>query len=239
MKKIILLNILIFSLVVVVTAQTGKDARITVKKTSDFTVTGSGSAKEWSKAEWINLPLRTGNGKDLTTKFRTLYSDKGIYFLFDCLDNKLTSKMDADFLDLWTEDVVEVFLWTDESSPVYFEYEISPLGYELPLLISNEQGELLRWMPFHYEENRKVIHATAVRGGEKKSMADVKAWTAEFFFPWKIFKPLNNNVPKTGTTWRANMYRVDYDVNNRNSWTWQPVNKSFHDYERFGTLVFE
>lgn len=220
-------------------AQTGKDAKITVKKSGDFTVTGSGSAKEWSAAEWITLSLRAGSGKDLTTKMKTLYSDKGIYFLFDCLDKKLTSKMNADFLDLWTEDVVEVFLWTDESTPVYFEYEISPLGYELPLLISNEQGELLRWMPFHYEENRRVIHATEVRGGEKKSMSPVKAWTAEFFFPWKLLKPLDNNVPKPGTQWRANMYRVDYDDNNRNNWTWQPVTKNFHDYERFGTLIFE
>lgn len=238
MKKLFLSCIVILCAAGVY-SQTGKSAEVIVKKTNDFTVTGSGSAKEWSVTDWITLPLRSGNGKDLTTKAKTLYSDKGIYFLFDCLDNKLTSKMNADFMDLWTEDVVEVFLWTDESMPVYFEYEISPMGYELPLLISNEQGELLRWMPFHYEENRKVIHATSVRGGEKKSMAGVKAWTAEFFFPWKLLKPLNNNVPKSGTRWRANMYRVDYDENNRNSWTWQPVTKNFHDYERFGTFVFE
>lgn len=234
--KIRLLIAVLFVFANILSAQNGER---TVKKTTDFTVTGSGSAKDWNTAEWIILPLRSGTGKDLTTKMKTLYSDKGIYFLFDCLDKKLTSKMNADFLDLWTEDVVEVFIWPDESSPVYFEYEISPLGFELPLLISNDQGELLRWMPFHYEENRKVLHATAVRGGEKKSMAPVKAWTAEFFFPWKVMRPLNNNVPKSGTRWRANMYRVDYDDNNRNSWTWQPVTKNFHDYERFGTLIFE
>ncbi|HLP71439.1 MAG TPA: carbohydrate-binding family 9-like protein [Bacteroidales bacterium] len=234
--KIRLLIAVLFVFANILSAQNGER---TVKKTTDFTVTGSGSAKDWNTAEWIILPLRSGTGKDLTTKMKTLYSDKGIYFLFDCLDKKLTSKMNADFLDLWTEDVVEVFIWPEESSPVYFEYEISPLGFELPLLISNDQGELLRWMPFHYEENRKVLHATAVRGGEKKSMAPVKAWTAEFFFPWKVMRPLNNNVPKSGTRWRANMYRVDYDDNNRNSWTWQPVTKNFHDYERFGTLIFE
>jgi hypothetical protein len=234
--KIRLLIAVLFVFANILSAQNGER---TVKKTTDFTVTGSGSAKDWNTAEWIILPLRSGTGKDLTTKMKTLYSDKGIYFLFDFLDKKLTSKMNADFLDLWTEDVVEVFIWPEESSPVYFEYEISPLGFELPLLISNDQGELLRWMPFHYEENRKVLHATAVRGGEKKSMAPVKAWTAEFFFPWKVMRPLNNNVPKSGTRWRANMYRVDYDDNNRNSWTWQPVTKNFHDYERFGTLIFE
>lgn len=238
MKKILFCNLLILW-GLLLAGQTGKESSIVVKKTTDFNVSGSGNAGNWNSAEWITLPLRAGTGKEMTTRFKTLYSDKGIYFLFDCLDKKLTSKMDADFLDLWTEDVVEVFLWTDESSPVYFEYEISPLGYELPLLISNENGELLRWMPFHYEDNRKVLHATSVRGGEKKSMAQVSAWSAEFFFPWKLLRPLNNNVPKPGTKWRANMYRVDYDDNNRNNWTWQPVTKNFHDYERFGTLIFE
>ncbi|HEX2969376.1 MAG TPA: carbohydrate-binding family 9-like protein [Bacteroidales bacterium] len=222
-----------------VSGQQLKNNEMLIKKTKDFTITGDGSATDWNNTGWVNLELRSGNGRDMITKVKSLYSDKGIYFLFDCMDKKLTSKMDADFLDLWTEDVVEVFLWTDESMPVYFEYEISPLGYELPLLISNEKGELLRWMPFHYEDNRKVLHATSVRGGEKKSMAGVSAWTAEFFFPWKLLKPLNNNIPQPGTKWRANMYRVDYDDNNRNSWTWQPVTRNFHDYEKFGTIVFE
>lgn len=212
---------------------------IVVKKTNDFTVTGSGTAKDWDKAEWITLPLRAGNGKDLTTMVKVLYSEKGIYFLFDCRDKKLTSAMNADFMDLWIEDVVEVFLWSDEKYPYYFEYEISPLGFELPLLISNNDGELLRWMPFHYEENRKTIHATAVRGGEKKSNATVSGWTAEFLIPYKLLKPMDNNVPKPGMKWRANMYRVDYDDNSRNNWTWQPITKTFHDYKHFGTFVFE
>ena len=37
-------------------------------------------------------------------------------------------------MDLWNEDVFEVFLWTDERYPVYLEYEISPLNHELPIL---------------------------------------------------------------------------------------------------------
>jgi hypothetical protein len=236
MKKIVTLFLLSSFSLMALCQQPGE---IKIMKTNDFPVTGSGSAKNWDAAEWITLPLRAGSGKDLVTKAKVLYSDKGIYFLFDCMDHKLTSKMDADFLDLWTEDVVEVFLWTDENFPVYFEYEISPLGYELPLLISNNEGELLRWMPFHYEENRKTAHATAVRGGEKKSMAQVSGWTAEFFFPYKLLKPLNNYIPQSGSRWRANMYRVDYDDNSRNNWTWQPVTRNFHDYQHFGTFIFE
>ena len=214
-------------------------SEIVIKKSSDFTVTGSGSAKNWETTDWITLPLRSGTGAALTTKAKILYSDAGIYFLFDCRDNKLTTTMDADFLDLWKEDVVEVFLWTDESSPVYFEYEISPLNYELPILISNENFDLVRWMPFHYDADRKTIHATSVTGGEKKGNAVISGWTTEFFIPYKLLRPLKNIAPVSGTKWRGNMYRVDYDDNKRNSWSWQLTQKSFHDYQRFGTFIFE
>jgi hypothetical protein len=59
--------------------------------------------------------------------------------------------MQGDFLDLWNEDVVEAFFWTDESNPIYFEYELSPLNYELPILVPNNKGKFLGWLPWHYE----------------------------------------------------------------------------------------
>ena len=239
MKKLFALNLILFLPLLVCCQTTKTDSQnIMVKKSADFTVTGNGSAKNWDLTDWNVIAMRAGSG-ELTTKAKILYSDKGIYFLFECKDKKITSAMDADFLDLWKEDVVEVFLWTDESSPTYFEYEISPLNYELPILISNENGDLVRWMPFHYDPDRKTSHATAVKGGEKKSNAMISEWTTEFFIPYKLMRPLNNISPKPGTKWRANMYRVDYDDNTKTSWAWQVTSKSFHDYQKFGTLIFE
>ena len=84
-----------------------------------------------------------------------LYSEKGIYVLFDGTDKTLTATMREDFLDLWTEDVFECFFWTDEKHPIYFEYEISPLGHELPILIPNLDGTFLGWRPWHYEGDEK------------------------------------------------------------------------------------
>jgi hypothetical protein len=55
----------------------------------------------------------------------------------EATDQVLTATLQEDFLDLWKEDVFEFFLWPDERQTVYFEYEISPLGVELPILIPN------------------------------------------------------------------------------------------------------
>ena len=61
----------------------------------------------------------------------------------ECLQQSVFERgLDIDFFDQLF-DVFEVFLWTDEKQPIYFEYEISPLGYELPILVPNFGGKFL------------------------------------------------------------------------------------------------
>lgn len=210
-----------------------------VKSTSEFEVTGDGSNPAWEKADWTPLHKRSSEGHSYEARFKVLYSKKGIYFLMDGTDSKLTASFTQDFEDLWTEDVYEVFLWTDERYSIYFEYEISPLNYELPILVPNFGGEFLGWRPWHYDGERKIRKATAVRGGPKKSGAAIQGWSAEFFIPYEVLTPLQNVPPKPGTLWRANFYRVDHDGEERTSWMWSRVEGRFHEYEQFGTLEFE
>lgn len=211
-----------------------------VELTDDFIITGEGNATNWQKASWLHLIQGKKNNADVSkiTKVKILYSRTGIYFLFYCQDEKLTATMDSDFMDLWEEDVVEVFLLPDEKQSAYLEYELSPLNHELAILVSNVDGELYRWAPFHYEPNRKTRHATSVSGGKKESLGDISAYIAEFFIPYKLLHPLNNIFPTSGTQWRANFYRIDYDKESV-QWSWQPTGKTNHEYEKFGTLYFK
>ncbi len=144
--------------------------------------------------------------------------------------------MKADNLNLWEEDVVEVFLWTDENFPVYFEYELSPYNFELPIMVPNNNGKFLGWLPWHYEGERRTQHATSVIHNNGK---DISAWVAEFFIPYKLLAPLSNVPPQSGTKWRANMYRIDYDKGSEVPFFWQKVTGTFHEYRKFGTFVFE
>jgi len=222
----------------VLMAQSSQPGSMVIKKCQDFRVTGNGSSEAWKNAEWVSL---TQQGPDISpyqTKAKVLSSGTGIYFLFDCEDKKLTSKMKGDNLDLWNEDVVEVFLWTEETFPVYFEYEISPLNYELPIMVPNYKGSFLGWLPWHYEGDRKIQHATSAAGGKRKSGAAVTGWIAEFFIPYKVLAPLPKLPPVSGTKWRANMYRIDYDQGSSH-YAWQKTGKSFHEYNSFGTFIFE
>ncbi len=213
--------------------------KITVKKCDDFTVTGKGGAPAWSTTDWVKLNRRPNGKHDYTAQFKLLYSKTGVYVLFDGTDKTLTATMEEDFLDLWNEDVFECFFWTDEKHSVYFEYEISPLGYELPILVPNLDGRFLGWRPWHYDGERKIQKKVSATGGANTSMASVSGWRAEVFIPYELLKPLHNVPPKSGTQWRANFYRVDYDDGQSTAWDWARVGPSFHEFKKFGTLVFE
>jgi hypothetical protein len=210
---------------------------VTVKKCSDFKITGNGSSNQWTGTEWINLSPQEGAVSQYITRVKVLYSETGIYFLFSCADKKITSSMKADNLNLWEEDVVEVFLWPDESFPVYFEYELSPANYELPIIVPNKKGNFLGWLPWHYDGERKTQHMTKIIKENDGKGDAVSGWVAEFFIPFKLLTPLIQTPPVAGNKWRANMYRIDYD-NGQVPFSWQKTETTFHEFNKFGTFIF-
>jgi len=209
------------------------DSSIPVVKCIDFELTGDGSNAEWNKTKWQSL-TQHGTTSPYSTRFKILYSDSGIYCLYDCEDSKISATMKGNNLDLWNEDVIEAFFWADESVPVYFEYELSPLNYELVLIVPNYKGRFLGWIPWHYEGSRMTRHAVSVKTENDK----VVRWFGEFYIPYELMRPMVPAIPESGTKWRANFYRIDYD-DTPGGWSWMPVVKNFHDYLMFGTIEFQ
>ncbi len=217
------------------TSATNDSGNLTIIRTPDFEITGNGSSTEWSKAEWENIPQRSNDKVSYITKAKVLYSGRGIYFLFYCEDKIITATMQGDNLNLWEEDVVEVFLMPDEKFPLYFEYQLSPLNYELTLLIPNLDGDFLGWLPWKYEGERRARRKTIII---KDDGGYVKGWMAEFFIPFKLMEPLITSPPQAGEQWKANMYRLDYDQGPAR-FSWQKTDIHFHEPRNFGTITFK
>jgi hypothetical protein len=230
----ILLFLFGFAFEIPLHAQTGDSTILSISRTKDFIISGDGKADSWKTEKWVILPKHEGKGPAYETKMKILYSDSGIYCLYYCQDSVLTSTLMMDFSDLYNEDVVEAFFWPDEDIPVYFEYEVSPNNYELPLLVPNIRGNYMGWLPNHYVGNRKTRHLTRVT----KQADGTIVWTAEFFIPYDLLKPIIKTVPSKNTRWRGNFYRIDYD-HGGTGWSWQSTRTDFHDYEHFGTLLFK
>jgi hypothetical protein len=165
-------------------SQSQKIVPLVVRKCSDFDLTGKEDNHEWSKTEWNYLTKLDEGGKIYTTKFKILYSAKGVYVLFDGDDDKISTEYDKDFADLFKGDVYEVFFHTDPNTPVYFEYEINQLNKELVLLMPKINGSAYGWIPWHYEKERAVKKMVNVMGGKMISNATITSWSAELFFPY-------------------------------------------------------
>jgi hypothetical protein len=215
------------------------DTPLIVHHCTDFSVNGKGDNKEWEKTGWTSLDKINKSAKEYKTAFKILYSATGIYVLFKGDDEKITSDYKNDFDNLFNADVFEVFFHPYPSEPVYFEYEVSPLNKELVLLILNRNGKFGGWIPWHYEDKNKVVKKVNIHGGEMKSNATIQSWSAELFFPYKILNPLLNVPPVPGSRWNANFCRLDYDSGSQVMWSWAPIEKSFHEYKKYHSLVFE
>jgi len=212
---------------------------LSLKRIADHPVTGEMENPAWAGLEWRDL-TRVGTGTAAyATRFKAGYSSQGLYCLFDCEDRRLTCSGLPDNGDLYTEDVLEVFLWPDERHPLYFEYEVSPLGAQLPILVSNRDGAFHGWLAWHHEGPRRCQAVTTARGGPRAPGAAVAGWTAEFFLPFALLQGVCP-PPAVGRQWRANFYRIDYDAGPASHWAWEPRTGSrFHDYRNFGTILFE
>ncbi|HRO47531.1 carbohydrate-binding family 9-like protein [Agriterribacter sp.] len=233
------LFLIIFSCCNVFAQQPGHAADpLLVKRCNDFTITGKGENAEWQKTNWVTLH-QIDDGKQYESKYKVLYSSKGIYVLFSGEDEKITSTFENDFDNLFNADVFEVFFHPDPSTPLYFEYEISPLNKELVLLIPNLKGGAYGWTPWHYSGERKVKKSVHIEGGAMEPGSAIRSWSAELFFPYSLLSPLSNIPPKSGTIWNANFCRLDYDSGRMIKWSWSPVERSFHEFKKFRSMRFE
>ncbi len=237
-RALLLLLPVIFAFIQASAQDNSSQATLDIIRVSDFEITGTGSAPEWNKTSWEIIPQRNNEHLEYNTNAKVLWSETGIYFLIECNDRKITATMQANNLNLWEEDVVEVFLMPDEKYPLYFEYQLSPLNYELTILIPNLEGKFLGWLPWKYEGDRKTRHMASIQTEDSEDAEAVTGWTAEFFIPWKLMEPLTNAAPKAGTRWKANIYRLDHDEGTTR-FSWSLTDKNFHEPHNFGTFIFK
>ena len=176
------------------------------------------------------------------TTIRLATSSTALHVRFAAQDRVLSATHETDGSELWKEDVFEIFLWPDDEVPAYFEYELSPLGIELPLMVLNTGESFHGWSPWPYDAATQVQKTVEVRANGLKvpgrSGQRIDEWCAEITIPYALLKPVGHRAPSPGEHWRANFYRIDYDDGQPRVWSWRPTTRNFHEPDRFGTLVF-
>ena len=210
-----------------------------VRRTRDFDVSGRGDNPAWACAERHAL-TRVGGQSALRADVSLLHSDRGLYCRFSCEATRLYAPLQNDFAPLYQQDVVEIFLQPDAAFSVYLEYELSPLGAELPLMVVNRGRGFYGWLPFEYEGERRASRGATVLGGEARDGATCVGWVAECFLPFALWEGVLLAPPASGDVWRGNFFRIEHDSEDVSRFAYDSrCGEDFHRPEWFAPLALE
>lgn len=210
--------------------------RYLVHHVVDAAFDAGSAAPFWKGISFVPLnPVTAAQG--YATSAALAWSDEGIYACYRCDDRKISCTFKEDGADLFKEDVVELFLQPKPGLGYYFEYELSPLGHELALLIANNGTEFFGWQAWKWDGQRKTRRVLRL----KKEGEMLVGWEAEVFIPFACLSGLTGVPPKAGDLWRGNFYRIDYDNPEAPAYlAWSPVSKpKFHVMDEFGEFLFQ
>lgn len=215
-------------------------------------IDGKGDDPAWQEAapaELVDVRFLSGDRlHSRPTEARMLWDDLYLYFLFTASDPDVWSTYAQRDMQLWQEEVVEIFIDPDGDGLNYAEVEVNPLNAVFDLLLSKPWGQggqgFAQWDP---------LLATAVQvAGTVNNPADTdQGWSAEVVLPWSALGrelldvPGSQSLPpRVGDEWRLNLYRFERVRQNgteteAQASAWSPVGRvDFHVPERFGRVVF-
>jgi len=213
-----------------------------LKTTDMIRVDGNINEPFWQKANLIQFKSNDSGApieNSLTsTTARGCYDDQNIYFAFQSNDPDIWCNFTQRDEYLWKEEVVEIFIDTDEDPNNYVEIEISPSNVLFDSYIVNPQKiDFAETAKF----NLKGIKTAVTVDGTLNKRDDLdRSWTVEISIPFSdLIQDKSFDINKL-KKWRINFYRVNRDLGkNDGLYAWSPTFGRFHTPSKFGVGVFK
>ena len=201
----------------------------------DFVPDGNLQKAVWKAADWVRIDHDMSGQKHYPqseTEVATVWTPRYVYFAYRCKYAVLNLFDDADpaveKFELWTRDVVEVFLNPQpERVSHYYEFEVSPNNLWIDLEIDKDQS------PFNDASwDSGFDHATHIDPTHH-------VWTCEIRIP---VASMGAKQISAGAEWRLNLFRADGPGGDSQrrflSWSTIPEGVTFHAPTRFGIIQF-
>jgi len=211
------------------------------KTNEKIVVDGNLNESSWQKADLIPFKLNdTGGSIDnpaLLTIGKGCYDNENMYFAFQCNDPDIWCNYTQRDEYLWNEEVVELFIDTDDNPENYIEIEISPSNVLFDSFIVNPQKiDFKETAKF----NLKGIKTAVKVDGTLNNRDDLdKNWVVEMSIPFSdmIGKVTPEDVIKH--KWKIDFFRVNRDKGKEDGkYAWSPTLGRFHTPSKFGILRF-
>lgn len=184
---------------------------------------------DWSGIEAVELSdTVTGNKPKEPTKVKVCWSSEHLYIRFDCQDSWVVSDFTERDEPLYEQDVVEVFLDEEGAGLSYMELEVSPNNVVFDAIVRNNGKDTILDLDTAWNmEGLQTSVAEETEGHIQYS----------FIIPFSNF----NAIPRPGTQWRVNFYRIDEDRGGRREYqAWGTTEAvQFHMPTCFGVLEFQ
>ncbi len=195
--------------------------------------------------DWSKLPQTVlsnwkhqGAGTPLTG-MRLGYDSQWLYMRIDCEDSGTKTWMARDEMNLWEQDVAEMFVDAGCDEMDYYEFEWNPLGAKIDLeIVWAPDG---RWRGSR-EWDAKGMKNTTRWGKVMVNGTEKKGWVTEIKIPLTVFSD-RKAMPKSGDVWLGGLYRIERDTPSGSAYlTWADLPGSsiaFHQPRSFGFMQFE
>lgn len=162
---------------------------------------------------------------------------ENLYIAFICNDPDIWGNYTCRDDYLWKEEVVEIFIDTDDNPENYIEIEVSPSNTLFDSYIVNPQDiDFQETAKFNL---RDIQTAVKIDGTLNDRLDRDTKWTVEISIPFADMLDGKQVDINTKKEWRINFYRVNRDKGREDSkYAWSPTLGRFHTPSKFGILKF-
>lgn len=173
----------------------------------------------------------TGSDPLVATSVALYHDDTSLHIVFIAEDDEVRATLTEHDADLYTEDVVEIFL-APRDLTTYFEIEVNPLGTTFDARVDSPAGDR-RSMKADRGWECEGLRVAVDRepGADHKSV-----WRCAVAIP---FASLGEFTPESTKMWRANFFRIDRSTRGDEYSAWSPTFRNpadFHVPSAFGFL---
>ena len=199
----------------------------------------------WDKEPWKSTKALTLNnymGKKPEhfpkTQAKVVYDDKAIYVIFRVEDRYVKAVITKNQGPVFRDSAVE-FFFSPDGDPGYFNLEMNCGG----TMLFHHQIEPRKGKLLIDDSLQQVEVAHSLPKVVDPEIQEPVTWTVEYRIPFSMLqKYADFRVPKSGTVWRANFYKIADKTSHPHWLTWSPVKypePNFHMPEYFGELIFQ
>ncbi|MDH3650889.1 MAG: carbohydrate-binding family 9-like protein, partial [Saprospiraceae bacterium] len=168
-----------------------------------------------------------------TTYAQIGYDHENLYIAFSCDDRDIWCTFSERDQRLWEQEVVEVFIDTDENPLDYVEIEVSPTNILYDSWITDPKNITRETADYNIKGIETAVHVEGTT--DDRSDQDTR-WTVEMSIP---LNELTQASARTGQEWKINFYRINHDAHGPRLLAYSPTEGSFHTPERFVPILLD